>query len=260
MMKIKIPKIFSRECPSDLPSNAVIVASYPKSGSTWLSYMLLCYFFPKPWTFSDYNKRVQEWFGPRNIDEYSDLTLVKTHIPFDFSFPDTPIIHLVRDPRNIVISYYEGLRKHGHIKLDLSLSTFVKEFVNGLDYDGFKSWDFNTASFEQKNDKIIHIKYEKLESSPHTILKDLIDFLKMKPFDQNLVNEVIEFCSRSSMRKDQIEKQEEIDLKNKALPGFENQLFTSSKPRNWRESLNDNDAQTLNKKFKNQIIKLGYTF
>ena len=257
-MKFKIPKIFSRECPSDLPSNAVIVASYPKSGSTWLSNLLLCYFKPKPWNFYDYKHSVQEWYGPREISEHRHLTLIKTHQPYCNSFPEIPIIHLIRDPRNVVISYYEGLRKHGHIDIDLSLSEFVKEFINGIRFDGFGSWNFNVGSFDKRKKGIIYVRYEDLESNSYEVLKSIINFLNIKPLQENILNECLEFCSRDSMRKNQLKNQKEIDSLNNVLPGFEDQLFTSPKTRDWKDSLNHTDSYHIISTFKKEINKFGY--
>jgi hypothetical protein len=64
-------------------SNAVLLASYPKSGITWLANLLLCYFKPKPWNFFDYQHKVQKLHdGPLDISNHPYLTLIKTHQPY----------------------------------------------------------------------------------------------------------------------------------------------------------------------------------
>jgi len=251
-------KIITRTKKPIYPSNAVMVASYPKSGSTWLANLLLCYFKPKPWDFFDYKHSVQEWYGPREILKHPYLTLIKTHQPYCNSFPEIPTIHLIRDPRNVVISYYEGLRKHGHIDIDLSLSEFVKKFIDGIKFDGFGTWNFNVGSFDKRKKSIIWVRYEDLESNSHEVFKKIINFLNIKPVQENLINECLEFCSRDSMRKNQFINQKEIDSLNNALPGFEKQLFTSSKTRDWKDTLNHTDSDLILSTFKKEINKFGY--
>lgn len=259
-MRIKIPKFFSRKCPSGLPSNAFIHASYPKSGNTWLAFMILSYMHEKRMHTEIANDLIQSWHGPTTYSVNTPLTLIKTHTKNTSYFNKIPTLLLVRDPRNIVVSYYEGLRKHGHIALDLKIGRFVEEFVTGIKYDQFGTWSSCIESYLASANAKSHLhilKYEDLEKNTNEELGKVISFLDLKLNKQNLV-ESIKNSSRENMRHDQKKNRKSIDRKNNALPGFENQLFTNKDSRNWDKFLSPKDSEIILEEFGETMEKFNY--
>ena len=77
-----------------------------------------------------------EHFAPPKSSHTTDLRLFKSHSPFSVSFPN--IIYIVRDPRDVAVSYYYYRIKRGIIARDTSIEEHVDEFLSGL--HTFGSW------------------------------------------------------------------------------------------------------------------------
>ena len=222
--------------------------------------MILSYMHEKKMNTKIAHDLIQSWYGPANYSRKNPLTLIKTHTKHTTYFNKIPTLLLVRDPRNIVVSYYEGLRKHGHISLDLKINKFVEEFVTGIKYDQFGSWSSSIESYLASNDAKSHlhiIKYEDLERNTHQALEKVISFLKLDVNEKGLVDS-IQNSNRKNMRQDQEINRKSIDRKNQALPGFEKQLFTAKDSRNWSKFLSPKDSELILEEFGDTMMKFQY--
>ena len=194
------------------------ITSYPKSGNTWMRFLLANYFFNKEKVFNydiiDYIKKFTTEIGfshndksPKNLNEISkkwsliqknwevingDVVFLKNHnanIEVDGNqfleeLSALAIIHIVRDPRDLIISGSNFWRKsHDWVinkicneNLDLM---FGSENQNYNDLEVHGSWKLNFNSWNNIKWKIpyILIRYEDLIENCEEKFESVIIFL-----------------------------------------------------------------------------------
>ena len=200
------------------------LASYPKSGNTWVRSLLSAYYYSKDGNFSfDLLKNIglypqKKYFDikidkPGEINSYWDISqkkiisnkkkiFLKTHNSLialngkNFTKPEYTlgIIYVVRDPRNVLTS----LKNHYDLDYEKSLNFMLneKKYIYDIreknDYSDFhflSSWSNHYKSWINNNlFKRIVIKYEDLEKDTYQTLKNLINYIN----DLCEVNEIID--------------------------------------------------------------------
>ena len=159
----------------------VAIASYPKSGSTWLKFLLADLVLGRDTDF-DAVEVVVPGVGahraaPRVLPRGGRL--IKSHEPYrGGSRLFGRAIYVVRDGRDAAISYYfHHVRRHG---LHASLPDFVDRFLRG-DVDGYGTWMDHVASWldsplHDRGDLLV-VRYEEMLADAVTTLGRVCDFV-----------------------------------------------------------------------------------
>ncbi len=193
------------------------IASYPKSGNTWLRSLLCAYYYSSDGNFNqkllknisqfpqkhhfvnfDYNPKIvtdtsRFWIKAQNeINRDSKLKFFKTHNILgainnnNFTNKENSIggIYLVRDPRNIITSlqnHFE-LNKDEALRFMLSEKKYLYDYYQTNDFSDFQfisSWEKNYKSWTKQDIFPIKvIKYEELMNNTFETFKEIIIFIE----------------------------------------------------------------------------------
>lgn len=218
-------------------SSDVYLVSYPKSGNTWLRYLLSKVLIEK------LNKdRNANWF---NLQEFIPDVEVNRFIPLNEYYSDMPriikshsdynpkylrVIYLIRNPLEVVESYYYyNLNNKKYNEED-----FIKSDI------GINGWLKNVESWLRKprQGQIIKIiRYDSLVNEPLETLRELNSIIGIH-LDETVLTKIIRESDKSHMQED--EKKFNSDIKN-----FLRINFIRDK----------DDKETFLKKFGPQIIE-----
>lgn len=194
------------------------LASYPKSGNTWLRSILGSLLLTKDGIFDfKYLSKIKQFPGHMHLKEFikdpndiheikkywivsqkklnlnNEINFLKTHqgnfkideYPFTNSENTLATIYIVRDPRNLVSS----ISNHFSISKEQSLRFITTpKFLKGkFEKDGktfshikvfLGNWSDHYRSWTTNNNSLLLIKYEDLISKPLEQLYKIINFLK----------------------------------------------------------------------------------
>ena len=273
------------------------IASYPKSGNTYIRSLLSAYYFSKDGNFNfDLLKNIKQFpnteffnsninslddasnnwlYAQKKIKEQNKIKFLKTHSclgaykgkPFttvDYSLGG---IYVVRDPRNVISS----VMNHFSLNADEAFN-FMTDIHRGTrsnienDYSAYSylnTWANHYKSWaKSKNFRKIIIKYEELETNKYETFRDIIVFTNTLLNNSDGVNKI------------KLEKAIETTnfnvLKNKEKnEGFDEALYSEDKKEKkvffnmgfnnrWKKILREDIRKKLEDVFKNEMKDIGY--
>ncbi|MGH8903684.1 MAG: sulfotransferase domain-containing protein [Egibacteraceae bacterium] len=183
------------------PADAVLV-SYPKSGSTWLRFLLGHVLSGHEIDFGS----VREALPPIGRHRRAPPLLpgggriVRTHEPLDALAgpPGQPVVYLVRDGRDVAVSYLHYLRRLGDF--DGDLAALLPRFLSG-GVDWYGPWHAharNAATYRGRS-PLLTVRYEDLRRDTVGELARIVAFLGVEP-DTARIQEAAAANSKERMR------------------------------------------------------------
>jgi len=272
------------------------IASYPKSGNTFIRSFLASYFFSDTGKFDFdllynilqfpslkfsktdlFSKKdaAQNWIYNQNFFFNNKDTFLKTHntlIEFEgykFTSPKQTrgAIYIVRDPRNVVLSmshhysltYEESFKKMINSEASLLEKTFNNDHSN---FTFLGSWSNHYKSWRDNNEfKVLFLKYEDFEKNAEKEFKKILSFI------YELKNE--KFIINDKKFSNALKSTNFTTLKNKEnVYGFEESIYSDKGKKlnffnigfqnKWQKKLPHDIVKKINLSLKNEIIELGY--
>jgi Sulfotransferase domain len=159
--------------------NIVWIASYPKSGNTWLRFLACNLLHGRQESASALNLLVPDIheLGPRLVNsDYAGL--VKTHFAFSPRIPlaerTAAAIYVVREPADVLISNYHYTRRSGGGPVGaMALNDYVDTFIENRGDPrwiqlGMGSWEDNVRSWLEPRHAfpVLRIRYEDMTADP----------------------------------------------------------------------------------------------
>lgn len=182
----------------------VFLVSYPKSGNTWMRFLLanLLYSDIEPITFNNINLWVPDiyWAKPAHLQAMKRRRIIKSHEYFEARY--RTVIYVVRDPRDVAVSYYYHLIRVNQLDPQQDLALFVKSYTQGT-IDGFGTWGEHVGSWlgaRKRDPRFLLIRYEDLLEDTGRELAKIADLLDLAT-DASRLEWVVEQCGRDNMRK-----------------------------------------------------------
>jgi hypothetical protein len=267
------------------------IASYPKSGNTWIRALISTYLYSENGEFNfslleKVPKFIQDKYfsplikldelkkDPLKITEYwrdeqSRINLInqtmffKTHnacVSYKdrwFTDENNTIGHIytVRDPRAVACSK----ASHSDLSIEESVNTLINK--NEVGYNGSNklaeisaSWKINYLSWKKKkNFDGIVVKYEDLIDNTEKEFTKILIFLK-KIMNINIDQKKI-FKSINSCQFSKLSKMEDVYGFKEAT---ENKFFRKGIKDSWKKDLDHNLRKKIEASFKDEMKELGY--
>ena len=236
------------------------VVSYPRSGNTWTRFLIANLLHPNqnvsfanierliPDTSSQSNRALKATPRPR---------IIKTHQYFDHRYGK--IIYIVRDPRDVALSYYDFQRKYRQIEDGYPLERYVDDFVTGkLISTDWGTWGENVASWiftRGKRKDFLLLRYEDMVKDTTLQLARIGTFLGIEAEPEGL-QRAIERSSADRMRElENLESDQWVATKNhrKDIP-----FVRGAKSGGWRASLPESCVRQIEMTWGGLMTTLGY--
>lgn len=251
------------------PDDTFLV-SYPRSGNTWTRFLIANLLHPgEGVSFANIEKLIPDASAQssRTLKSTPRPRVIKTHEYFDHRYPR--VIYIVRDPRDVALSYYDFHRKYQHIDNSIPLHRFVEGFVSGsLISAGWGTWAENVASWlytRENHDRFLLLRYEDMLENTKAELSRVAVFMGIEP-DQVRLQQAVELSAADRMRK--LEKQQEDQWlatlgtaarraqkikRRKDIP-----FVGSAQSGGWRTSLPKESIHKIESSWGELMIKTGY--
>ena len=187
--------------------NDVFLASFPRSGNTWLRAIFGALAVQRP------IKSIEELDCIVPEDEVpvarwrlasASLYFVKTHASYLWKRQDFALarglIYVVRDPRDVVLSHYHYLRGF-HDYVD-ELPAFIDDWLAGRIFPGswsqhVRSW---TDSGPSRHPRLVTVRYEDLRQNCEGEIGRLCRLLSL-PYPQDQIHSAVEQATLAEMKK-----------------------------------------------------------
>jgi len=274
------------------------IASYPKSGNTWVRSFLSAYYFSQDGKFNFdllknikqfpskefFNKKIENiedaaenWLIPqREIKIKNKSCFLKTHNvygsyrgkPFTTNEFTAGAIIIVRDPRNVITSLmnHYSINEDSALKMISSIHRNLRDINNEEDYSNYSfisSWSNNYNSWKSaKNINKILIKYEELENNTDKIFSDIINFINSITKKKGIINKEKFKNSIRSTSFDILRKKEREDGFDEAVysdeEGKKKTFFNLGRENNYKILLKKKTINSIEKLFSKEMEELGY--
>ncbi|MGH9187217.1 MAG: sulfotransferase domain-containing protein [Acidimicrobiales bacterium] len=182
----------------------VLLVSYPKSGSTWLRFLLAHALTSREADFDSVRDSVPPAGRHRRGQALLPRggRLVKSHEPLRpyLGRRDQPVIYLVRDGRDVALSFLDHERRIG--RFDGDAVEFVDRFLAGA-VGSYGAWnDHVLAALELEHagaHPFLRVRYEDLRQSPVAELARILEFLGIEP-DPGALADIVAANTKDRMR------------------------------------------------------------
>ena len=272
------------------------LASYPKSGNTFIRSFLSAYYFtkngvfdfellkfieqfPDKQFFNGFIKTKQEasekWLPlQKELIESKKIKFFKTHSAYG-SYNNNPFtssevtiggIYIVRDPRNIISSLMNhfSLEKEDALNMLFDENRGIKSKDNNFaTYTFLSSWANHFKSWTNiKSFKTMLIKYEDLQNNNEKIFVDLIKFINNllninQGIDYQKFKKALETTNFNFLKKKESEK------------GFLEAMFSEERDKkipffnlgfknNWKDLLDKKTTEKIESKFQKEMKEIKY--
>jgi hypothetical protein len=240
-----------------LPDDVFIV-SYPRSGNTWMRFLLGNLFFPdERVTFANLEKRVPDIH--QNTDRYLQRIpsprILKSHEYYDPRYGT--VVYLVRDPREVCISYYYYHVKFRKIDEKYSMDRFVARFLSG-ELDPYRSWGEHVHDWlevREGTDNFLLIRYEDILTDFGKTVRKIAEFLPLN-WNQALLASAIERSSFDTMQR--LEKQQFYRWKMLRKSRRDMMFIRKGQRNSWKRELSSKSKELIEKTWPSIMERLGY--
>ena len=273
------------------------LASYPKSGNTFLRSLLASYFYSEDGDFEfEQLKKIEQFPVNENfekiginisdkfevaknyikaqeeINKTKKISFWKTHSSFcklynKYNFSDLKnslgVIYIVRDPRNVVSSF----ARHNSKSINETVELLTNDLATGNEKNEVEvylgSWNFNYNSWKvfKNSNRYLLIRYEDLINDTENvyikILRFINDLSKLK--SPININKIRKVVKSTTFsRMKKLEEEQGFEESKLNDLGKKVKFFNLGPKNNWKNLLSSEIKNKIENKFKKEMIELEY--
>ena len=238
----------------------VFITSYPKSGNTWVRFLVANMLHPDGSTdFYNINRRVPDIYTlpDHKLSEIESPRYLKSHEYFDPRYPK--VLYVVRDVRSVAVSYFHHLKLVGSISNDTDIGEFVVDFLDGR-VNQYGSWKENVLSWIRLRGKdesrFKLIRYEDLKANCVSEMATICSYFQIEKSQEELqsISGLSSFVRMQKLEKKGIDKKMLSKKHRSTKAGFVRTGSTSD----WKEVLDAESILKINKDCGELLQELGY--
>ncbi|XP_065218897.1 luciferin sulfotransferase-like [Planococcus citri] len=270
----------------EIRDDDIWVCTFPKAGTTWTQEMVWCLangqdhravqkHINQRFPFFEFSTLIDfadtEFPVPVNsvedVEKLASPRFIKTHLPFNllpeklqnFS-TNAKVIHVLRNPRDTLISYYHHYRT-GH-DYKGSFSQFAELFLKGLVYFGPFPAHLKGYLAHEKNPKILFLKYEEMQKDLKSVIHKTANFIG-KSISEREMEKLLDHLSFSSMKQNpavnyalSLEMRKKLNLISEDDGHFMRRGIVGD----WKENLNSELREKFQKWEEETMSGIHFTF
>jgi hypothetical protein len=240
------------------PDDTFLV-SFPRSGNTWTRFLVCNLINPDdPVNFAQLESRIPEIYDvtDRALRAFPRPRIIKSHECFDPRYKK--IVYIVRDPRDVLISYYEFQLKRRVISDELSLEDFVPRFIESEIEPKTGSWRDHVVSWTatrggQKN--FLLLRYEDMLADTQKESTKIAAFLGLDSSPERIARAVA-LSSADRMRK--LEKEQSRQWKETKKTRQDKPFVRKAASGGWKSILSERSVAQLESAWGEVMRSAGY--
>jgi len=163
-----------------LNESDILLAGYPKSGNTWLKFLVgdVVLRTEIDWDSALKFMPMMGWHrkAPRILD--GGGRLISTHDPFRQAYRRNKVIYIMRDGRDVAVSFYYHQLRLG--RFEGTFQEFLPAFLAGR-VTRLGSWHTHVCRWvewgREHPDKVLLVTYDTLKENPEFVLSEICRFL-----------------------------------------------------------------------------------
>jgi hypothetical protein len=234
------------------------LVSYPKSGNTWTRFLVANTIYKSASIdFKNIEALVPDIYQHSNyfLDGITSPRILKSHEYFDPRY--RKVILIVRDPRDVAISFYYHKIKMNQISSDMPISEFIKLFLNDHSSGNWAERVGSWLGAMSESESFLLLRYEDMLSDTKSAIRKIANFMC-----QNLTDSEVEIIERASS----IEEMKRLEISQhdhwKPMRGSRKDMMfvRSGKSGQWCDILDESSLNDIYIKFGVQMRKLGYIY
>ncbi|KAL0664128.1 hypothetical protein Bca4012_100965 [Brassica carinata] len=235
----------------------IILASFPKSGTTWLTALTIALFerLKNSSSSSDDDLHPLQSDNPHGIvpffefnlstpdlTKFSSPRVFSTHMPFHtlrLPLKDSPckIVYVCRNVKDVLVPLWHF--RCAHLEKEVDMESLFESLCEGVGSFG-QFWEHVLSYWRgslENPQRVLFMRYEEMKSAPSAQVKRLAEFLGC-PFteeeaEHGSVDKIVEFCSLRNLSGMEVNnvphftffrKGEVGDFKNHLTPEMENKI------------------------------------
>jgi len=240
------------------PDDTFLV-SFPRSGNTWTRFLVCNLINPDdPVSFARLESRIPEIYDvtDRTLRTFPRPRIIKSHECFDPRYQK--VIYIVRDPRDVLLSYYEFQLKRRVISEDCSLEEFLPRFIASEFEPKTGSWRDHVVSWMatrngQKN--FLFLRYEDMLANTLEAGTSIAGFLGVDTSSKRVAR-AVELSSADRMRK--LEKEQSRQWKETRKTRQDKPFVRVASSGGWRSKLPEHCVAQLESAWGDVMRSVGY--
>lgn len=236
----------------------IFLVSYPKSGNTWVRFLLANLLEPtQDVNFSNIDSIVPDIYKSTTsyIQSLVRPRILKSHEYLDVRYKK--VIYLVRDPRDVLVSYYHYKILRRQQSENYSIELFAKHFLDGT-VDNFGSWSDHVGGWmgaRAGTRNFVLVRYEDLLETPVEELERISQIFERKftsaQFEQAVLNS--SFDIMKNLEKTTANKWKTLKDSRK-----DKSFLREGRSETWKSELSSSIIKIIDEKYFKIMKRLNY--